>query len=132
MIEFVHEHIIEELKTNTKTDTIFVISAILLNMITLAINSATASNRNSNILTMIVFVLLTVIVNLVVEIGLIKGKQTRSKLLKGLIKMYKDNDVDGYYDPSLLESYKTRYNLFMIVVLATGIVAILVPFLNLK
>ncbi|MBA7702845.1 hypothetical protein ES703_111620 [subsurface metagenome] len=31
MIERVHEHIIGELGTNTRTDTIFVITAIILN-----------------------------------------------------------------------------------------------------
>jgi len=36
MIQRVHEHIIEELRTNTRTDTIFVLTAILLNLVTLA------------------------------------------------------------------------------------------------
>jgi hypothetical protein len=66
--------------------------------------------------------------NLVVETGLIKGRQTRKKLLDGLLKMYKDQGVEGYYDPSLLADYRTRYNLFMIVVLAFGFVALVVPF----
>ena len=132
MIEYVHEHIIEELKTNTKTDIIFVLSAILLNLITLGINSSIADSRNSNILVMIVFVLLTVVVNFVAEIGLIKGRQTRTKLIKGLLKMYEDNGVAEYYDPSLLDAYKARYNLFMLTVLSTGIVAIIVPFLGMR
>jgi hypothetical protein len=57
------------------------------------------------------------------------GKQTRSKLLGGLIKMYKDQDVDGYYDASLLSNYSTRYNLFILVVVFLGLIAIVVPFL---
>jgi len=33
MIERVHEHIITELQQNTRTDTIFIIMAILLNLV---------------------------------------------------------------------------------------------------
>ena len=68
-----------------------------------------------------------IVVNFVVELGLIKGKQTRIKLIDGLIKMYEDQGVAGYYDKSLLDNYNTRYNLFMLAVLFTGIIAIIVP-----
>jgi hypothetical protein len=77
---------------------------------------------------MLIFVSLTIVVNLVVIIGILKGKQTRSKLLSGLIKMYKDQGVDGYYDASLLANYSTRYNLFILVVVVLGLIAIVVPF----
>jgi hypothetical protein len=78
---------------------------------------------------MFVFVCLIVLVNLVVVIGLMKGRQTREKLLAGLIKMYKDQDVDKYYDMSLLGNYNLRYNLFIMVVIFTGIIAAIVPFI---
>jgi hypothetical protein len=67
-------------------------------------------------------------VNIVVIIGLIKGRQTRVKLVSGLLKMYKDNNVDKYYDETLLGNYNIRYNLFIMVVIFTGIIAIAVPF----
>jgi len=73
------------------------------------------------------FVALVIVVNFVVEIGLIKGRQTRVKLINGLLKMYKDQGVEGYYDASLLSNYNTRYNLFMLVVIFTGLIAIIVP-----
>ena len=74
------------------------------------------------------FVALVVVVNLVVIFGLLKGKQTRLKLINGLLKMYKDQGVDGYYDESLLSNYNLRYNLFILAVVCTGIIAIVVPF----
>jgi hypothetical protein len=130
MIERVHEHIISELGTNTRTDTIFVLTAIVLNLITLGINSGIASSEATGTATIIMFtfVALLIVVNLVAEIGLIRGRQMRRKLLDGLLKMYKDQGVEGYYDPSLLSDYKTRYNLFMLTVLFTGLVAIIIPF----
>ena len=131
MIERVHEHIIAELQQNTRTDTIFIITAILLNILALGINSAVAGGSNQDATTWLVFftlISLVIVVNFVVEIGLIKGKQTRLKLISGLLKMYKDQGVEGYYDTSLLSNYNTRYNLFILAVVFLGIIAIVVPF----
>ena len=131
MIERVHEHIIGELGTNTRTDTIFIITAIILNLITLGINSGLASSRGDTTQTIIMFtfVALIIVVNFVAEIGLIRGRQMRKKLLDGLLKMYKDQGVEGYYDPSLMGDYTLRYNLFMLTVLFTGLIAIIIPFI---
>jgi len=137
MIERVHEHIISELQTNTRTDIIFIITAIILNLLTLLINSLiamgsrSASGGDGATLNIVMFTLvaLLIVVNLVVEIGLIRGRQTRTKLLNGLLKMYKDQGVEGYYDSSLLGDYRTRYNLFMFTVLFTGLIALIIPFI---
>ena len=77
---------------------------------------------------MYLFVFLIIVVNTVVIIGILKGKQTRQKLVDGLLRMYKDQGVDKYYDESLLSNYSTRYNLFIMVVISTGIIAMVVPF----
>jgi len=130
MIERVHEHIITELQQNTRTDTIFIVTAILLNLVILATNSI-ISVENEGVTTtivMVLFVCLLVVVNLVVIFGLLKGRQTRIKLINGLLKMYKDQGVEGYYDVSLLSNYNTRYNLFILAVVFLGVVAIVVPF----
>ncbi|MDD5127702.1 MAG: hypothetical protein PHR43_06395 [Dehalococcoidales bacterium] len=133
MIERVHEHLLNELNTNTRTDTVFVLTAIALNLLTLGINSGIASGRNENNTTativMFTFVSLLIVVNIVAEIGLIRGRQTKVKLLNGLMKMYQDQGVAGYYDVSLLSDYRVRYNLFMLVVLFTGLVAMIIPFI---
>ena len=132
MIERVHEHIITELQQNTRTDIIFILTAIILNLLSLGINSALASDSSPDATTWIVFftfISLIIVVNFVVEIGLLKGKQTRSKLINGLLKMYQDQGVEGYYDASLLSNYATRYNLFMLVVIFTGLIAFVVPFI---
>jgi len=131
MIERVHEHIISELGTNSRTDTIFILTGIILNLLVLAINSAIASSNPETASTIVMFALvaLLIVVNLIVELGLIRGRQTRTKLLNGLLKMYQDQGVADYYDPSLLSDYRTRYNLFMFGVLFIGIVALVIPFI---
>lgn len=131
MIERLHEHIIDELRTSSRTDTIFILTSMLLNFIALGINSSVASESDgissSTITIFLIFIVLILVVNSVAVIGLLKGKQTRFKLLNGLLKMYKDHNVEGYYDPSILVSYNTRYTLFTITVAFTGLIAIAVP-----
>lgn len=131
MIEQVHKHIISELQQNTRTDTIFIIVAIILNLLSLGINSAMAGDSRDEsefFIVMFIIVALVIVINLIVIFGLIKGKQSRSKLINGLLKMYKDQKVAGYYDSSLLLNYNTRYNLFLLAVVFTGAVAIAIPF----
>ncbi|MBL7968131.1 MAG: hypothetical protein JNK09_14110 [Prolixibacteraceae bacterium] len=132
MIEHVHNHITSELQQNTKTDIIFILTSIFLNLITLAINSGISSGSRTDpasLTVMYAFVVLIILVNTVVVIGLLKGKQTREKLLNGLISMYKDQNVDKYYDTTLLGNYDLRYNLFILVVVFTGVIAMIVPFI---
>lgn len=130
MIERVHQHIITELQQNTRSDTVFILTAILLNLLALGVNSPVSSQSNKDAIVWIVFftfVCLVVVINLVVVVGLSRGKETRIKLLNGLLKMYKDQGVEGYYDPTVLGNYSTRYNLFLIAVVFTGVIAILIP-----
>jgi len=132
MLERVHKHIISELQQNTRTDIIFILTAIFLNLLSLGINSAMASDsRNETDLFVVMFILvaLVLVVNTIVIIGLLKGKQTRTKLIGGLIKMYEDQNVSGYYDKSLLTNYNTRYNLFILTVVFIGAIAIAIPFI---
>ena len=132
MIEHVHKHITSELNQNTRTDTIFILTSILLNLITLAINSGMAEQSREDtslLMVMFIFVALIVVVNIVVIFGLLKGRQTRGKLIDGLLKMYRDQGVDQYYDETLVSNYNVRYNLFILVVITTGVIAVLVPFM---
>ncbi|MFH1650545.1 MAG: hypothetical protein ABID87_00355 [Chloroflexota bacterium] len=130
MIQRVHEHIITELQQNARTDTVFIVAAILLNLLALGVNSAVAQGNSKDVTQWVVFftfLSLVIVVSFVVEVGLLKGKQTRIKLINGLLKMYEDQGVAGYYDPSLLSNYAMRYNLFLFVVVFTGLIALVVP-----
>ena len=90
MIEHVHTHIISELQQNTKTDIIFILSSIVLNLITLAVNSGMVEKSRTDdtlLVVMFIFVALVILINVVAIFGILKGKQTRTKLLKGLLLM---------------------------------------------
>ena len=133
MIEKVHQHIINELQQGARTDTIFVITAILFNLIVLAANSGIAESavgdksRASDDVILVIFMLLILIVNLVSIRALTTGKNTRLLLIQGLLSMYKDNQVDKYYDSSLMVNYDKRYLSFTIVILCIALIAVVVP-----
>lgn len=129
MLKRIHEHIIGELNQGARTDTIFVITGIVFNLIILAVNSAIASEdeNNSQVILMIIFSTLIFIFNFIAINGLLVGRNTRNRLLSGLIQMYKDNDVDRYYDPVLLSNYNKRYILFTSVIVCLGLTALIVP-----
>jgi hypothetical protein len=128
MLERVHQHIVGELQQSARTDTIFVVTAVLFNLIVLGINSAVANEPGMpNDLVLGVFILMSLLVNAISVAALFFGRGTRSKLLNGLLAMYRDNDVDRYYDTSLLTNYGKRYMLFAGVILALALTGIAVP-----
>jgi len=136
MLEQVHEHITNELQQGARTDTVFVITAIVFNLLVLGINSAVAaaaadSYRGdasiANDLVMGILIALVILVNAIAIIGLLTGRQTRNKLLRGLLAMYRDNEVDQYYDTTLLTNYNRRYLLFTGIILCLALTAIVVP-----
>jgi len=133
MLKQVHEHIVSELQQNTRTDTIFVVTAIVFNLIVLGINSGIAgeaASRNadpSSDFVLVVFIIMSVLVNSIAVIALNLGKRSREKLIRGLLDMYKDNEVDRYYDSSLMTGYGTRYLLFTAVIVCLALTGIVVP-----
>ena len=133
MLKEIHEHIVSELQQTARTDTIFVVTAVVFNLIVLGINSAVAGEgasanaKQSNDLILAVFIIMSLLVNGIAVMALNFGKQSRNKLLGGLLAMYKDNDVAQYYDSSLLTSYGKRYMLFTAVIVCLAITSIVVP-----
>ena len=133
MLGQVHDHIVRELGESSRTDTIFVLTAIVFNLVVLAINFGVATEAAAEgdaatydiILT--VFISMTILLNLVAVAALILGRRTRRMLLGGLVTMYRDSEVDQYYDPSLMSNYGIRYLLFAGVIAALGNTAIIVP-----
>lgn len=133
MLERVHEHIVSELQQNARTDTIFVVTAILFNLIVLAVNSVVAGEAGGRRApasldsVLVVFIVMSVLVNSIAVIALNQGKRSREKLLRGVIAMYQDNNVAQYYDASLMAGYGTRYLLFTAVIVCLALTGIVVP-----
>ena len=130
MLEQVHQHIMGELDSSAWTDTIFIITAVVFNLVVLGVNSfVVGEGKKSGAKDLVfgIFVALTILVNTISTIALYAGKNTRTKLLQGLISMYQDNDVAKYYDSSLLTNYGKRYTLLIGVILCLAATSIVVP-----
>ncbi|MDO9545551.1 MAG: hypothetical protein Q7J07_02230 [Pelolinea sp.] len=133
MLKQVHEHITSELQQNARTDTIFVVTAIGFNLIVMGINSgvageAASTNANpSNDLILVVFIIMSLLINSIVVTALNFGKKNRGKLIRGLLDMYQDNDVAKYYDESLMAAYGKRYLLFTGIIICLALTGIVVP-----
>ena len=133
MLNRVHDHIVSELSQSSRTDTIFVVTAIAFNLIVLGINSSVAdvasgrSGDTVNDIVLIVFIIMTLLMNAIAVSALNLGKRTRQMLLDGLVTMYRDNAVEKYYDPSIMSNYNARYLLFSGVIGTLALTAIAVP-----
>jgi hypothetical protein len=133
MIEKVHQHIINELQQGARTDTIFVVTAVLFNLIVLAINSAVAGSavsdkpNTSDDMILVIFVFLILVVNMVSISALSTGKKTRAKLIQGLLSMYRDSQVENYYDSSLISNYNKRYLSFTVMIICIALTSVIVP-----
>ena len=131
MLHDIHEHINQEIRLNTRTDTIFVITAMIFNFIMMAGNSgfAAAAGEDAGVYLVIFFVntVVSIIVNGVSVVGLLTGRSTRMTLMQGLMKLYTDEEVVQYYHPSLLTNYTRRYVMFIIVVGVLGFSSVFIP-----
>ena len=134
MLGQVHDYIVRELSESSRTDTIFVLTAIVFNLIVLAINSgvstAATEEEGSAVtydLLLAVFIAMTVLLNIVAVTALIMGRRNRHTLISGLVSMYRDNEVDKYYDPSLMSNYGVRYLLFAGVIATLAAASIIAP-----
>ena len=132
MIKEIHEHIIHELQQNARTDTVFVLSAVTLNLVILGISWGLAEpgrygHEFDNDIILSLLIVAVLIINFLISRALLSGRDARLKLLSGLIHMYQDNNVDKYYDSSLLKGYSMRYKFFLTVIIILAAITITAP-----
>ena len=133
MLKEIHDHIVNELQQNSRTDTVFVVAAVILNLVVLGINWGVASeaakgrHTGQNDIILGLLIVGAILINLFATKALLSGRSSREKLLLGLKQMYEDNDVAKYYDDDLIGTYQARYTLFTLVLAVLGIIAIVVP-----
>ncbi len=133
MLKEIHGHIVNELQQNARTDTVFVVAAVLFNLVVLGINwgvaseAARGSDTASNDFILGLLVVGTLLINSFAVRALKAGRSSRIRLLNGLTRMYADNGVAQYYDDDLLGTYQSRYTLFTLVLVVMCVLAIAVP-----
>jgi hypothetical protein len=136
MLHEIHDHINQEVRINTRTDTIFVITAIAFNFIMLGVSSALATEASESLregggvtsaIVLAINFTISVLVNGIAVTGLLTGRATRKVLSQGLLKMYEDTEVSRYYDSSLLTNYMRRYVMFIGIIGILGLASIVIP-----
>ncbi|MCU0520760.1 MAG: hypothetical protein MUF84_08725 [Anaerolineae bacterium] len=137
LLHQLHDQMSEEVRLNTRTDTIFVITAIVLNFILLGSSSILAAaaadqlsgsgNATTTAIVLVINFAISIIVNGISIVGLLTGRATRKTLSQGLLRMYEDAQVSQYYHPSLLTNYMRRYVMFIAVIGTLGFASILIP-----
>lgn len=132
MIDHLHDHAVSELRQSARTDTVFVVTTVLFDLVVLAINwiLAASDRTGARVLIFALLIASTLLINFFAIKALQSGRRTRLLLLSGLCQIYKDSGVDKYYDPELLNAYGVRYNLFTAVIATLAALAILVPMIQ--
>jgi len=130
MLEQLREHVVAELQQSSRTDTVFVVTAVVFNLVVLAINAGVAGGSDGGSATLWILLAATFIINALAIRGLLAGRQTRNRLLDGLVALYRDEGIDKYYDPALSKIYGSRYLIFATVIAILGVIAIVVPLIQ--
>ena len=155
MKEQLHQDITAELNQTTRTDTTTVIVGIILNLIFLLVNSIIAGavwteehiyndvikddiiTRTDVTVTtefglgmLLIFVILVaaiVAINFFIIRALSTGKDRRKILTESLQKIYKEENLEKYYDSSIIGGYEARYSLYTKIVGTLGALTVLIP-----
>ncbi len=144
MKERIHEQISHELKQAMRMDTITVIIGLTVTLILFAAAAVFAAQttgsivgsmtgfkatgvNTANTIIMWVIILAIVAINLYAVRTLLKHKRQRGKLNEGLMKLYKDEAMDQYYDGSIFKGYEARYDLYVVMLGAVGAVSVITP-----
>lgn len=133
MLSELHTHVVSELQQSSRTDTVFIVTSVLFNLVVLGINWGVASSSHSadagasNDLILVVLIFATILINLFCFKALRAGRHTRARLTNGLVALYRDQGIDKYYDPQLLDYYVVRNKLFIAVLGVLTVIATVVP-----
>jgi len=144
MKERIHEQISNELKQAMRMDTVTVIIAITVSLILFVAAMIFASQttgsiiggmtgfratgvNTANTIIMFVIILATAAIDWYAIRTLLNHKKQRGKLNEGLMKLYKDEGMDQYYDGSIFKGYETRYDLYTVIIGAVGAVSVIAP-----
>ena len=144
MKERLHEQISNELKQAMRIDTITIIIAITVSFLLFVTAMVFAAQTTGSIMgsmtgfratslnaapiiTMFVIILATLAIDWYAIRTLLNHKKQRGKLNDGLMKLYKDEGMDQYYDGSIFKGYETRYDLYTVILGAVGAVSIIAP-----
>ena len=128
MLPQVHQHLLSALDRTVRADTVFVFGAVVLDVLSIGVNSALAGGK-SNVSVLIFWLLMlgVVVVTFVAAAALRNGTKECLAYHEALMAMYSRENVAEFVPSAALTRGITRYHLFFALVLTLGGLAIAVP-----
>ena len=130
MIDRVHQHLLSELERTTQADTVFVVSAVLFNILGLFICWSVVSLSRGDFGNYGIYFLTTlgiIVVSRSALKALQNGRRTCEEINASLTLIYKDAGVEKYIPAALPAMGANRFRLYFVVVAGTSFLAIAIP-----
>jgi len=135
MIEKIHDNLVSELDRSTRSDIVFIISAVLFNILVMFVNWSLSSSLNherGSILIFIIFLFGTLVVTGTALIALVNSKNICIRTHEALEKIYVTSNVSEFLPDGMVSFGKKRFILSFIVVAGTGLISVFVPIISLQ
>jgi hypothetical protein len=130
MLPHVHQHVLSELDRSVRADTVFVFGAVVLDVVSIAANSALASSRGGAAEAVFwLFMFGVVVVTIIAAAALRNGTKGCLAYHAALLSMYEKHGVAEHFPAEGIKTGLTRYRLYFGLVCVLGAIAITVPLL---
>lgn len=128
MLPQLHQHVLSELDRSVRADTVFVFGAVVLDVVSIAANSALASSKGTA--GEIVFWLFmggVLVVTVIAATALRNGTKGCLAYHQALMSMYEKQGVAEHFPQEGIRTGLTRYRLYFGLVCVLGAIAVAVP-----
>ncbi len=135
MIEVIHKQLMSELDRAGRADTVFVVSGVLFNILVLFVNWAQASSMSDgggNLMIYLLFTAGSLLISCTALLALVNSRRICTTVHASLQQIYVDQDVAQYLPPGLGKLGDKRFILSFIVIGGTGLLAVIIPLLQLS
>jgi hypothetical protein len=128
MLPQLHQHVLSELDRSVRADTVFVFGAVVLDIVSIAANSALASSRGGAAeIVFWLFMCGVVVVSVIAAAALRNGTKGCLAYHEALISMYEKEGVAEHFPKDGIRTGLTRYRLYFGLVCILGFIAVAVP-----
>jgi len=130
MLPQLHQHILAAMDRSARADTVFVFGAVVLDVVSIGVNSALADSRSLTAnLVFWIFLVGVVLVTAIAAAALRNGTSEALAYHEALMNLYAKEGVADYVPRAGLVRGNARHHLYFALVVLLGGLAIVVPLL---
>jgi hypothetical protein len=128
MLPQLHQHVLSELDRSVRADTVFVFGAVVLDVVSIAANSALAGSKGTAAeIVFWLFMAGVLVVTLIAAAALRNGTKGCLAYHEALLSMYEKQGVAEHFPKEGIRTGLTRYRLYFGLVCILGSLAVAVP-----